>query len=90
MVLHGIPGKLRDTIEPGKRQLYYGTRIADLIHPAAAEAIKPENTLHLAAARLRLAGIDVTRQTLARELGVHARTLNLAVTARQTCVGFVQ
>jgi hypothetical protein len=76
ITLHGIPRDPRDIVEPEKRQLYYDTKVSALIHPAAAEAVKPENALHLAAAKLRLAGRDVTRQTLADELGVHPRTLN--------------
>jgi hypothetical protein len=76
MVLHGIARNPRDIVDTEKRQMYYETKVADFIHPAAAEAIKPGNELHLAAARLGLAGRDVTRRTLADELGVHPRTLN--------------
>jgi hypothetical protein len=88
IVLHGIARNPRDIVDSEKRQLYYETRVADFIHPAAAEAIKPENELHLAAERLRLAGQDVTRQTLAGELGVHPRTLNRrygAANVRKVC-----
>jgi hypothetical protein len=71
--LHGIcPGHITD---PEKRHLFYNVNVGEFIHPAAEEAIKPENALNLAAAKLRLAGKDVTRQALAKALGISLRTL---------------
>jgi hypothetical protein len=73
LVLHGIcPGHITDA---AKSQLYYKTKLSEFIHPTAVVAIRPENALQLAAAKLRLAGKDVTRQALAKELGVSLRTL---------------
>src|SRR5262249_33999282 len=73
IVLHGIdPDHITD---PGKQRLWETATPSQFLHPAAAAAIQPENALQLAAAKLRLAGVDVTRQTLARELGVSVRTL---------------
>jgi hypothetical protein len=77
IVLHEIcPGHI---VEPEQRRLYYETKLSDLIHPAATEAIRPEKReaeLYLAAKKLRLAGMDISRRSLAQALGVHPRTLN--------------
>ena len=71
IVLHKIcPGHI---VEKKQRELYYETKLADFIHPDAA---KRDNKLYVAAEKLRLAGKEITRQTLARELCVHPRTVN--------------
>jgi hypothetical protein len=72
VILHGIcPGHVTD---PAKQRLLE-INVGKFIHPEAAKAIRPENALHLAVAKLQLAGKDVTRQTLAETFGCSVRTL---------------
>ena len=71
--LHGISPD--DYVTSAAKRWLLQVNVGEFIHPAAAEAIRPENALHLAATKLRLAGKDVTRQTLAETFGCSIRTL---------------
>jgi hypothetical protein len=72
-LLHGIqPGQI---VDPHKKKLWHDTKVADFIHPAAHEAVKPKHALRMAETKIRLAGVPVTREALAVVLGVSMRTL---------------